>query len=78
MNTPISPRDGSSELVTVYYSLEEGWIHVLHFNAADVALASMPARSELMPYSESQMRYLRVRAEADPNIFIFQAHRDTP
>lgn len=77
-NTPVA-YGGSDERITVYFSLEEGWIHTLYYNwTADMELSSLPCKSSVQPYSEAQMRYLRARAETDRNIYIFQAKRDQP
>jgi len=78
MNTPIKTKSDSAERVTIYYSLEEGWIHILTFDASVEKLVEVTAKSQVLPYSEQQMRYLQVRAEVDPNIYIFQAKRYEP
>lgn len=69
----------SQEKVTVLYSIEEGWIHYIRVApGTDLSKSSFPCTCEITPYSEAQMRYLRGRAKADPNIYIFQAKRDQP
>jgi hypothetical protein len=78
MNTPIKIHSTSEQRVTVYYSLEEGWIHILTFDASVEQKSETVAKSEVIPYSERQMRYLQVRAEVDPCIYIFQARRYEP
>jgi protein associated with RNAse G/E len=60
---------------TIYYSESEGWIHLLTFFENDGITDIRPATSELMPYSEEQLNYYIARANADPNIVIFECER---
>jgi len=75
----MAPKDHDRERVTVYFSIEEGWIHILYFDwTADMDLSFHPCKSSVVPYSASQMRFWRDRAERDRNVYIFQSKRDNP
>ena len=66
----------SQPKVTVYYSADEGWMHVLDIMEEDMKVeGAMTCRSEILPYSQTTLNYFIARSKADPNIYVFEAKR---
>jgi len=61
---------------TVLYSIEENFITTLQFDKSVEHLAQVPCTVKLEPFSEARMRELRVQAEVNPYMSIFQTIRD--